>query len=162
MKRLLKIVFFFLLFTAPAAFAQTVPAEPEDISPLLIGEKVPNGEVYSAKGKEIKLHKVLDKKRTVLVFYRGGWCPFCNVQLAELQDAMAELEELGYQIVSLLQRMNLEPGNNRAHNGNNVKEISFVMNKYIDMEINNHKEIQDYFNLNTKQLSLIIDKVEEC
>ena len=36
------------------------------------------------------------------------------------------------------------------------------MNKYIDMEINNHKEIQDYFNLNTKQLSLIIDKVEEC
>lgn len=50
----------------------------------------------------------------------------------------------------------------RVLNGNNVKEISFVMNKYIDMEINNHKEIQDYFNLNTKQLSLIIDKVEEC
>ena len=45
---------------------------------------------------------------------------------------------------------------------NNTKEISFVMNKYIDMEINNHKEIQDYFNSNTKQLSLIIDKVEEC
>jgi hypothetical protein len=36
------------------------------------------------------------------------------------------------------------------------------MNKYIDIGINNHQDIQDYFNLNTKQLRLIIDKVEEC
>ena len=47
-------------------------------------------------------------------------------------------------------------------NYNNAQEISSMMNKYIDMEINNHQDIQDYFNLNTKQLRLIIDKVEEC
>lgn len=47
-------------------------------------------------------------------------------------------------------------------NNNNAQEISSMMNKYIDMEINNHQDIQDYFNLNTKQLRLIIDKVEEC
>jgi 3-deoxy-D-manno-octulosonic-acid transferase len=47
-------------------------------------------------------------------------------------------------------------------NDNNAQEISSVMNKYIDMGINNHQDIQDYFNLNTKQLRLIIDKVEEC
>lgn len=47
-------------------------------------------------------------------------------------------------------------------NDNNAQEISSMMNKYIDMEINNHQDIQDYFNLNTKQLRLIIDKVEEC
>lgn len=47
-------------------------------------------------------------------------------------------------------------------NFNNAQEISSMMNKYIDMEINNHQDIQDYFNLNTKQLRLIIDKVEEC
>lgn len=47
-------------------------------------------------------------------------------------------------------------------NDNNSQEISSMMNKYIDMEINNHQDIQDYFNLNTKQLRLIIDKVEEC
>lgn len=45
---------------------------------------------------------------------------------------------------------------------NNAQEISSMMNKYIDMGINNHQDIQDYFNLNTKQLRLIIDKVEEC
>ena len=47
-------------------------------------------------------------------------------------------------------------------NVNNAQEISSMMNKYIDMGINNHQDIQDYFNLNTKQLRLIIDKVEEC
>ena len=45
---------------------------------------------------------------------------------------------------------------------NNAQEISSMMNKYIDMGINNHQDIQDYFDLNTKQLRLIIDKVEEC
>ena len=47
-------------------------------------------------------------------------------------------------------------------NDNNAQEISYMMNKYIDIGINNHQDIQDYFNLNTKQLRLIIDKVEEC
>lgn len=45
---------------------------------------------------------------------------------------------------------------------NNAQEISSKLNKYIDMRIDNHQDIQDYFNLNTKQLRLIIDKVEEC
>jgi len=47
-------------------------------------------------------------------------------------------------------------------NDNNSQEISSMMNKYIDIGINNHQDIQDYFDLNTKQLRLIIDKVEEC
>ena len=47
-------------------------------------------------------------------------------------------------------------------NDNNSQEISSMMNKYIDIGINNHQDIQDYFNLNTKHLRLIIDKVEEC
>jgi len=47
-------------------------------------------------------------------------------------------------------------------NEDNSKEISSEMNKYINMKINNHKAIQNYFDLNAKQLKLIIDKVEKC
>jgi len=47
-------------------------------------------------------------------------------------------------------------------NNNNAQEISSKINKYIDMGIDNHQDIQDFFDLNTKQLRLIIDKVEEC
>ncbi len=44
----------------------------------------------------------------------------------------------------------------------NNEEIGSSINKYIDMELNNEAYIKDYFNLNIKQLSSIINKVEEC
>ena len=44
----------------------------------------------------------------------------------------------------------------------NNEEIGSAINKYIDMELNNEANIKDYFNLNIKQLSSIINKVEEC
>ena len=44
----------------------------------------------------------------------------------------------------------------------NFEEIGSVINKYIDMKMINETNIKDYFDLNTKQLSSIIDMVEEC
>ena len=44
----------------------------------------------------------------------------------------------------------------------NNEEIGSAINKFIDMELNNQANIKDYFNSNIKQLSLIINKVEEC
>ncbi|GIR65305.1 MAG: hypothetical protein CM15mP70_04120 [Pelagibacteraceae bacterium] len=44
----------------------------------------------------------------------------------------------------------------------NFEEIGSAINKYIDMKISNETNIKDYFDLNTKQLSSIIDMVEEC
>ena len=44
----------------------------------------------------------------------------------------------------------------------NFEKIGSVINKYIDMKISNETNIKDYFDLNTKQLSSIIDMVEEC
>ena len=46
--------------------------------------------------------------------------------------------------------------------GKNFEEIGSVINKYLDMKISNETNIKDYFDLNTKQLSSIIDMVEEC
>lgn len=38
---------------------------------------------------------------SVLVFYRGGWCPFCNLQLADLNKIENDLRELGYQMIAI-------------------------------------------------------------
>lgn len=40
-------------------------------------------------------------KHTVLVFYRGSWCPFCNRQLAALGELEPQLFALGYQILAV-------------------------------------------------------------
>ena len=44
----------------------------------------------------------------------------------------------------------------------NFEEIGSTINKYIEMELNNEANIKDYFNLNIKKLSSIIDKVKQC
>ena len=80
---------------------QDVPAEVTDISPLLIGEKVPKTKVRSAKGKKVSLYKLLREKPIVLIFYRGGWCPFCNIHLAEMQGIENAVRDLGYQLVAI-------------------------------------------------------------
>jgi len=61
-----------------------VPENAEDISPLLVGEKIPNGILIDQNGEEVNLNKVVKQKPTVLIFYRGGWCPYCNQQMASL------------------------------------------------------------------------------
>jgi len=81
--------------------AYIIPEKPEDISPLLNGEKVPTVMLPDASGKNFNLNKAISEKPTVLVFYRGGWCPYCSKQLSGLQQAMPELEKLGYQLIAV-------------------------------------------------------------
>ena len=55
-----------------------------------IGEKVPDFTLNNAFGKTITLSEELIKGPVVLVFYRGAWCPYCNLHLHSLQGSIAE------------------------------------------------------------------------
>jgi peroxiredoxin len=96
MKNIFKIVT--LLFTV-VSFAQ-IADKPENVSPLLIGEKIPNVVLQDTNGKEVKTNDILAKK-TVLVVYRGGWCPYCSAQLADIQEIEKDIIALGYQVVAI-------------------------------------------------------------
>lgn len=99
MKKLL-----FILFTAltTAVNAQsTVAKTATDIAPLLIGEKIPNAALKSSENTVVNLSDLIQKKKTVLVFYRGGWCPYCNMHLASLAEAEKQIIALGYQIIAI-------------------------------------------------------------
>lgn len=96
----IKLLVFFLLTSVLTIDAQT-PQNPEDISPLLIGEKLPNATLLNENGESINLNDEIAKKKTVLVFYRGGWCPYCNMQLAGLVESEAAILKLGYQIIAV-------------------------------------------------------------
>lgn len=78
-----------------------LPKLANEISPLLVGEKIPSVFLKSAENKDVDLSLLIGKKRTILVFYRGGWCPYCNFQLAALGEAEKELLDLGYQIIAV-------------------------------------------------------------
>lgn len=78
-----------------------VPLKPEDISPLLAGESIPILSLPSSSGKSVDLNKLVAEKPTILVFYRGGWCPYCSKQLSGLQEIEKDLAAMGYQVIAV-------------------------------------------------------------
>jgi peroxiredoxin len=78
-----------------------VPEVATDISPLLIGEQIPDVPVTQLDGSEATLLSLVEKKPSLVIFYRGGWCPFCNVHLAELQEIQQDILDRGYQIIAV-------------------------------------------------------------
>jgi peroxiredoxin len=89
-----------LLFLFTSLVSSQIADSAENISPLLIGEKIPNVLLRDSHGNEVNTNKILNKK-TVLIVYRGGWCPYCNSQLADIQDIENEIRALGYQVVAI-------------------------------------------------------------
>lgn len=83
-----------------SAFAQ-IPDKAEDISPLLIGETVPAVDVTAIDGSKTNLKEVIAAKPTVLIFYRGGWCPYCNQHLSAVGKSEQEILKMGYQVVGI-------------------------------------------------------------
>lgn len=78
-----------------------LPEKPEDISPLLTGEKIPEATLKSTDGSTHSLSAIIKQKLTILLFYRGGWCPYCNRHFSELQEVEKEITALGYQLIAI-------------------------------------------------------------
>lgn len=55
----------------------------------------------NAKGEQTQLNELLKKGPVVLNFYRGGWCPFCNLEFKSLHDIMPQIEERGATLVGV-------------------------------------------------------------
>jgi peroxiredoxin len=90
---------------APELVLAQTPAErlgsaPAGFGPEL-GAPAPDATLPDVSGKMQSLHTLYARGPTLLVFYRGGWCPFCNLQLRELVRAKPEFDRRGVQIVAI-------------------------------------------------------------
>lgn len=97
-----KMLLIFVAALTSAVHAQSeIPKSALDIAPLLIGEKIPEFTLKTAENADVNLSALLKKKKTVLVFYRGGWCPYCNLHLQALAEAEKQIIDSGYQIIAV-------------------------------------------------------------
>lgn len=80
---------------------ETVPQSAYDIQPLLIGEQIPDMTMTDKDDREHSLRELIAQQPAVIVFYRGGWCPFCSSYLGEVAAMEDEIYELGYQILAI-------------------------------------------------------------
>lgn len=86
---------------APVARADSFAPSAEAARPLSVGTKAPDASVLGADGKPVQLSAAIAGKPTILIFFRGGWCPFCSRQLAALGEHELDIRALGYQLIGL-------------------------------------------------------------
>ncbi|QCX38636.1 AhpC/TSA family protein [Aureibaculum algae] len=68
---------------------------------IKIGQKAPSFKLPNPEGNSISLAALLNKGPVVITFYRGNWCPYCNLQLRALQARLDEIHALGATLVAI-------------------------------------------------------------
>lgn len=83
-----------------ASLQALIARHPED-HVLKAGDNAPLAVLEDADGKAVDLRALLARGPLVLVFYRGLWCPFCNVVLSEYQQMAGDLAASGATLVAV-------------------------------------------------------------
>ena len=70
-------------------------------SALKVGDKAPSFTLPDATGKSVSLADTLKNGPTIVIFYRGGWCPYCNLELRAYQRLLPEIQKAGGQLIAI-------------------------------------------------------------
>ncbi|PCE22847.1 alkyl hydroperoxide reductase [Paraburkholderia acidicola] len=65
------------------------------------GDRAPNFSLRDQEDNEVSLAGLLEKGPLVVTFYRGVWCPYCNLELKALNEALPELQRYGANVVAI-------------------------------------------------------------
>ena len=68
---------------------------------LQIGQKVENFSLVNHNGENIELADLLKKGPVIISFYRGGWCPYCNLELKALNDYLPQFKTQSAQLIAI-------------------------------------------------------------
>jgi len=68
---------------------------------IAAGDIAPDFTLPNITGYPVTLYEALNSGPVVLSFYRGGWCPFCNLELQALQARLPEIRALGANLIGI-------------------------------------------------------------
>lgn len=87
--------------TAAVPALAALPERAQEVQPLEAGQRAPNITVRDVESRRVNTSRVYRDGPTLLVFYRGGWCPFCTRHLSEIGVIESDLRDLGIQVVGV-------------------------------------------------------------
>ncbi|MBH0019047.1 AhpC/TSA family protein [Pseudoalteromonas sp. SWXJ133] len=96
---------------------------------LQIGQKVENFSLANHKGENIDLADLLKKGPVIISFYRGGWCPYCNLELKALNDYLPQFKTQSAQLVAISPQLPDETLSTAQKNALEFDVLSDVSNK---------------------------------
>jgi len=122
-----------------------------------VGDKAPDFTLKNALDKPVSLYNELKNGPVVLTWYRGGWCPYCNITLHYLQEKLPEFKKAGASLLALTPEL---PDNSMdTVEKNNLEftvlsDLDNVVGKEYNVVFKLTDEVaaiyQDSFNLNGK------------
>ncbi|MEM9092419.1 MAG: peroxiredoxin-like family protein [Cyanobacteria bacterium P01_F01_bin.53] len=68
---------------------------------LKVGDRIPAITLPDATGKSFSVQEALAQGPVVIAFYRGGWCPYCNLELKALQQVLPEIKAAGATLIAI-------------------------------------------------------------
>ncbi len=88
----------FLILSSAVVHADVYPS-PEAVRPLQVGDRAPAFLVRHTDGSPFQFSPERLTRPQVLIFYRGGWCPYCNMQLSDLHTVEPKLRAKGFDVL---------------------------------------------------------------
>ncbi len=86
--------------TVGAAFARLLDSEAGQQA-IRVGDRAPDFSLPNAAGEAVRLQERLAAGPVVLSFYRGGWCPFCNLEFKALHDILPDIRQAGAALIGI-------------------------------------------------------------
>ncbi len=80
---------------------ENIASSANEICPIKVGARIPPTKLPAVDGNLFDLNAAFSQKPTVVIFYRGGWCPFCNRQLSQIRKIHPQLLSMGYQLIAV-------------------------------------------------------------
>jgi peroxiredoxin len=68
---------------------------------LKTGDRAPVIALKNAKGETVEVSALLERGPVIVTFYRGGWCPYCNLQLKAFQRILPDIKAAGASLVAI-------------------------------------------------------------
>ncbi len=82
-------------------FQKLVIANAKHVKGLSVGDKALDFTLSNAIGKDISLTRCLKSGPVIIKFYRGEWCPICNLDLRAIQKYLPEIKSLGGSVLAI-------------------------------------------------------------
>lgn len=68
---------------------------------LQVGDDAPDFDLPNALGRSVRLSDRLQQGSVILTFYRGGWCPYCNLELRAYQQLLPQIQSAGVSLIAI-------------------------------------------------------------
>ncbi len=82
-------------------FQKLVIANASQVKGLSVGDKAPDFSLPNAFGKQVSLSEALKADIVIIKFYRGEWCPICNLDLMAVQKHLSQITAFGARLMAI-------------------------------------------------------------